>query len=175
MTTAKFWLGQPTKPTLEHSIFLWCLICKYLFCPASGKPSSQHFPLACFLDSGRSCNLGAICLGALYHGLRNILGNKPLFKLTRTSWLLQLWPFAYIPSLHHPSNAKLTISDISNLINCKTPLTSYDLLNFFGYLSLDQVSLYFYPNMDRISLSWFPWVKHVSEFKDNIVEEISNW
>ncbi|KZV19337.1 hypothetical protein F511_22117 [Dorcoceras hygrometricum] len=35
----------PDEPSItEHIMFLWVLICQYLFCPISGKPSSEYLP-----------------------------------------------------------------------------------------------------------------------------------
>ena len=60
------WCYHTADPTLqEHVSFLWVLICRFIFCPASGKPSLEHLTLARALAAGNSYALGAIFLGSL--------------------------------------------------------------------------------------------------------------
>ncbi|KZV19272.1 hypothetical protein F511_37033 [Dorcoceras hygrometricum] len=100
--------GEPS--TIEHIMFLWVLICQYIFCPISGKPSTEYLPLACSLRTGRVYNLGAMLLGSFYKGMNSCVVNNPQSRLGGVAWFLQLWAAAYFSQLFSfpDSSAPLT-------------------------------------------------------------------
>ena len=46
----------------EHVDFLWVLLCEYIFCPASTKPTIEYLPLAYALAESMHYALGSIIL-----------------------------------------------------------------------------------------------------------------
>ncbi|KZV42948.1 hypothetical protein F511_43151 [Dorcoceras hygrometricum] len=61
----------------EHIMFLWVLVSQYIFCPISGKPSSEYLPLACSLSTGKVYNLGEMLLGSFYQGMSSCMATIP--------------------------------------------------------------------------------------------------
>ncbi|XP_075478287.1 uncharacterized protein LOC142519228 [Primulina tabacum] len=80
-----------TSPTSEERIsFMWVLICKYLFCPSSGKPTMEYLALARSLSAGNVHGLGVMFLGSLYHWLNVAVNEVPLSRLNGVMWFLQM-------------------------------------------------------------------------------------
>ena len=76
------WCYHTAKPTpQEYVSFLWVLICRFIFCPPSGKPSTEHLTLARALASGNSYALGAMFLGSLYYHLDKCVSEEPFSKI----------------------------------------------------------------------------------------------
>ena len=70
------------KPSTEKYItFLWVLICKYIFCPSSTRPSMEYLPLAKALVHGDHVALECVFLGSLYSNLRKIVNREPFHYL----------------------------------------------------------------------------------------------
>ncbi|KZV43274.1 hypothetical protein F511_36015 [Dorcoceras hygrometricum] len=65
----------------EHIMFLWVLVCQYVCCPISGKPSAEYLPLACSLSTVKVYNLAAMLLGSFYQGMNSCVANNPLSRL----------------------------------------------------------------------------------------------
>ncbi|KZV38334.1 hypothetical protein F511_24093 [Dorcoceras hygrometricum] len=75
------------------------LICQYVFCPISGKPSAEYLPMACSLSTGKVYNLAAMLLGSFYRGMNSCVAKNPLSTLGGVAWILQLWAAAYFSKL----------------------------------------------------------------------------
>lgn len=90
-------------PTVtEHIQFLWVLVCKFIICPAGGKPTMEYLPLARSLAIGPSFALGTLLLGSTYHALRKCVTDDPVSKMDGSLWFVQLWLLANFPELRHP-------------------------------------------------------------------------
>lgn len=76
---------------------MWVLICKYLFCPSSGKPTIEYLALARSLSVGNIHGLGVMFLGSLYRWLNIAVSDAPLSKFNGDLWILQMWLFSYFP------------------------------------------------------------------------------
>lgn len=92
-------------PTVtEHILFLWVLVCKFIFSPAGGKPTMEYHTLARSLAIGPSFALGTLLLGSTYHALRKCVTDDPVSKMDGSLWFVQLWLLAYFPELRHPDS-----------------------------------------------------------------------
>ncbi|KZV49162.1 hypothetical protein F511_42762 [Dorcoceras hygrometricum] len=126
----------------EHIMFLWVLVCQYIFCPISGKPSSEYLPLACSLSTGKVYNLGTMLLGYFYQGMSSGMANNPLSRLGGVAWLLQtIWSISGCPS--YCSIYPLDISHLgSEIENGRFSKTSVELLSAVPSLFLNPVRVY---------------------------------
>ena len=78
--------GKPSAE--EHIAFLWVLICQYIFCPSSSRPSMEYLPLAKALINGDHVALGCVFIGILYSILRKIVSREPFHYLGGGAWFL---------------------------------------------------------------------------------------
>lgn len=161
--------GDPS-PT-EHVMFLWVLICHYIFCPASGKPSAELLPLASSLSTGKIFNLGIMLLGSVYRGLNSGVRNMPLSKLGGISWFVRVWAAAYFPEIFEFSSASTTLRT-TTLMTSQMTASADDLIRYFQSLTLDAINL---PSLSRSSiLDKSVWVAHYPEIRKKSHDEIAN-
>lgn len=81
-------------------LFLWCMVCKFITCPISARPSMEYLPLAHLLASGEKCALGSILLASVYQCLAGITHQDfRLFKGSGPLWVVQMWLLTYFPEL----------------------------------------------------------------------------
>ncbi|KZV23666.1 hypothetical protein F511_06996 [Dorcoceras hygrometricum] len=146
--------SYPDVPSVtEHIMFLWVLICQYLFCPISGKPSSEYLPLACSLSTGKVYNLGAMLLGSFYQGINSCVANNPLSKLGGIAWLLQVWTAAYFSKLFSFSTSSSSLS-ITSLMQGQLSLSAVDFLDFLQTKTFDDLTPPPKPHIGSFDHSW---------------------
>ncbi|KZV21476.1 hypothetical protein F511_08241 [Dorcoceras hygrometricum] len=159
----------PDVPSVtEHVMFLWVLVCQYLFCPISGKPSAEYLPLACSLSTGRIYNLGAMLLGSFYQGMNSCVANNPLSRLGGVSWLLQVWAAAYFSKIFSVPTSSGSLS-ITVLIQGQLSLSTVDFIEFLQTRTFDDMTP---PPKPHIGSLDQPWIAACPWFKDETRETI---
>ena len=85
--------------TVEHVEFLWVLLCRYVFCPNSGKPSIEYLPLAKTLALTQPYPLGILLLASIYQAMSKYVSDEPYHRTSGALRFVQMWLFAYFPKL----------------------------------------------------------------------------
>ncbi|KZV20009.1 hypothetical protein F511_26767 [Dorcoceras hygrometricum] len=158
--------GEPS--TTEHIMFLWVLVCQYIFCPISGKPSAEYLPLACSLSTGRVYNLGAMLLGSFYKGMNSCVSNNPLSRLGGVAWFLQLWAAAYFSRLFSFTDSSAPLTTIT-LMQGRLDLSGVEFITFLQAKSFGDLTP---PSKPHIGSFSQPWITAHPLFRDESKELI---
>ncbi|XP_065853650.1 uncharacterized protein [Euphorbia lathyris] len=122
----------PKRKRVDHFLFLWTLVCRYIFCTASGKVTAEYKEIAYELATGKKLALGSMLLGATYHHIAHMVSNEPFTRLGGNLWIVQLWLLAYFPQLQ--SSVLDTSMPIGrSLMSCRTKMTQ--TRKFFKFFS----------------------------------------
>ncbi|XP_065854978.1 uncharacterized protein [Euphorbia lathyris] len=121
----------PRNKRVDHILFLWTLVCRYIFCTASGKVTAEYKEIAYELGNGKKLALGSMLLGATYHHIAHVVSTEPFARLGGNLWIVQLWLLAYFPQLRSsPLNTSMPIG--RSLMSCITKITQTNkFFNFF--------------------------------------------
>ncbi|XP_073051741.1 uncharacterized protein [Primulina eburnea] len=161
--------GVPSE--VEHTMFLWVLICHYIFCPSSGKPSSEYLPLACSLSTGRVYNLAVMFLGSIYRGLNQCVRHDPISKLGGVAWFLQIWAFSYFPGLMDSSAGSAAMVCITSLMESRLILSAPELMKYLQHQKLKFINL---PSRPTVSCLTQPlWVGVYPDFHGRSLDDIA--
>ncbi|XP_073066554.1 uncharacterized protein [Primulina eburnea] len=168
----KEWSSHTGVPSVvEHVMFLWVLICHYIFCPSSGKPSSEYLPLACSLSTGRVYNLAVMLLGSVYRSLNQCVRHDPISKLGGVSWFLQIWAFSYFPGVMDFLAGPPTMLRITSLMGSHLTLSASDLMDYLQRLKLDTLNLPARPSVSCLTRPF--WVGAFPDFNGRSPDEIA--
>ncbi|XP_075496156.1 uncharacterized protein LOC142533314 [Primulina tabacum] len=153
-----------TSPISEERIsFMWVLICKYLFCPSSGKPTMEYLALARSLSVGHVHGLGVMFLGSLYHWSNVAVNDAPLSKLSGAMWFLQMWLFSYFPELKFPPGLLSERLSWRELIYFQSHFTIAGVCSFMRSLPFSRAV--HCPHFLTITAEEYPWVGHMAASK----------
>ncbi|KZV39575.1 hypothetical protein F511_02038 [Dorcoceras hygrometricum] len=158
--------GEPS--ITEHIMFLWVLVCQYIFCPISGKPSVEYLPLACSLSTGKVYNLGAMLLGLFYKGMNSCVANNPLSRLGGVVWFLQIWAAAYFSKLFSFPDSPDPLTIIS-LMQGRFDLSAVEFTAFLQDKSFDELTPPPKPHIGSFSQ---PWITAHPRYQDESKESI---
>lgn len=154
-----------TSPTSDERIeFMWVLICMYLFCPSSGKPTIEYLALTRSLSVGNIHGIGLMFLGSLYRWLNIAVSDAPLSKLNGDLWILQMWLFSYFPELKSPLG---NITDNYSWRELLSYHSDYTVSEAFSFMHL----CHFIPQ-STILADHYPWISHVTNMKQTSVSSI---
>ena len=163
--------GEPSAE--EHIAFLWVLICKYIFCPSSARPSMEYLPLAKALVHGDHIALGCVFLGSLYSNLRKTVSREPFHYLGGGAWFLQCWLLAYFPEFTNDLSAStiLPLTNIGGTLVSSICKWEYDKILTFFMQSRNREN-------NKLSIFESPidkprWLEHFSSFSDLIYKNHS--
>ncbi|KZV26039.1 hypothetical protein F511_13917 [Dorcoceras hygrometricum] len=159
---------DPTE--IEHIMFLWVLICQYVFCPISGKPSAEYLPMACSLSTGKVYNLAAMLLGSFYREMNSCVANSPLSKLGGVAWILQVWSAAYFSKFFSFPASAGSLSTIL-LMQGQLESSATAFVEFLQSGTFDELTP---PPRPRVGSFDQSWVVAYPGFRDDSPESVSD-